>query len=366
MNTPIPLISIIIVNWNSGKYIEQCFEAVFAQTFKNFEIILVDNGSTDNSLESLILRWPQTQFIQLENNIGFAAANNLASKKAKGKWIALLNSDAFPKNDWLEELHKATLQYTGKFFFASCQIQATDSSKLDGTGDEYNVGGIAWRRQNGESVEKASQTINEVFSACGAAAFYPQEAFLEAGGFDVDFFSYLEDVDLGFRLRLLGYKCLYIPQAKVLHIGSASLGIQSEFAIYHSQRNMLWTFIKNMPFPYVFKYLPYHLVMNLGFVLYYGFCYCFCISLKALKDTLIGLPSILRKRKIVQAQIKVAPEEIMRVIQIPKRRNRNLLILIILFPKFVIQFFRAVKRCRAEKLRLKESVDINTVINRLL
>lgn len=279
----------------------------------------------------------------------------MAVKQAKGEWLALLNADAFAEPDWLEKLYEATQKYRDLYFFTSCQIQANSPDKLDGTGDEYNIGGIAWRRQSGESTEKASQTVDEVFSACGATAFYPREAFLQAGGFDEDFFSYLEDVDLSFRLRLLGYKCLYIPQAKVFHVGSASLGKESEFAIYHSQRNMLWTFIKNMPSPYFFKYLPYHIGMNLGFGLYYGLCCCFCISLRALKDTLIGLPSVLKKRKKIQAQIQIAPQEVMRVIHIPKRRNRNPLLLIILLPKLAIQFFRAIKKCREVRYAVKTS-----------
>jgi GT2 family glycosyltransferase len=353
-----PLVSIIIVNWNGGKYIEKCLESVFAQTFKNFEVILVDNGSTDNSSEKILKQWPDIRFIGFEKNMGFAVANNIAIDNAKGEWLALLNTDAFPEPDWLEKLYEATLKYRDLFFFTSCQIQASAPYKLDGTGDEYNIGGIAWRRQSGESIEQASQTVDEVFSACGAAAFYPREAFLKVGGFDSDFFSYLEDVDLSFRLRLLGYRCLYIPQAKVLHVGSASLGKASEFAIYHSQRNMIWVFLKNMPFPYIVKYLPVHIVMNLGYGFFYGLCCCFCISLKAMKDALLGIPSVLSKRKELQSNLQIDPQEVIRLIRLPQPSGRNLLGMIIMLPKFIIQFFIAVKKCRHERRKLFENVSL--------
>jgi GT2 family glycosyltransferase len=292
-----PLVSVVIVYWNGIDFIDRCLDSLFMQTFQDFEVILVDNGSKEHPLMDTAARWPRVKVIRLDKNCGFAVANNVAAGVAKGRWLALLNSDAFPEPGWLESLLEAADGHPDLFFFASCQIQANDPRTLDGTGDEYNIGGVAWRRQSGEPVEQAIRVVDEVFSACGASAFYPKDAFLSVGGFDEDFFSYLEDVDLGFRLRLLGYRCLYVPQAKVLHIGSASSGRDSKFSIYYSQRNMLWTFIKNMPSPYVWKYLPHHIIYNLIYALHYGLCCCPFVSLRAKKDAILGLPAMLRKRK---------------------------------------------------------------------
>lgn len=361
MDIPAPLISVIIVYWNGIKVIDRCLESLFAQTFQDFEVILVENGSNENPLIDMELGWPQVKVIHLEKNMGFAAANNIAAKSARGKWLALLNSDAFPEPQWLDALLDASDKHPDLFFFTSCQIQANDLHTLDGTGDEYNISGIAWRRQSGEPVNQAVQIIDEVFSACGAAAFYPRDVFLDAGGFDENFFSYLEDVDLSFRLRLSGYRCLYVPQAKVLHVGSASLGKESEFAIYHSQRNMLWMFIKNMPSPYLWKYLPLHLAMNIGYALFYTFCCCPCISLRAMKDAILGIPSALRKRREIQANIQIDIQEVMRVIKFHRQINTHPLGFIIFIPKMLIRFILAVRKCRKQRRetgRVAQSIDI--------
>ena len=189
MDISTPLVSVIIVYWNGEKFIDRCLEALFAQTFQDFEVILVDNGSSHNLLDNLQTRWNRIKVVRLEKNIGFAAANNIAAKIANGKWLALLNSDAFPEPNWLSALLEASDKYPELFFFTSCQIQANAPYKLDGTGDEYNIGGIAWRRQSEEHVETAVQIVDEVFSACAAAALYPKDIFLASGGFDESFFS---------------------------------------------------------------------------------------------------------------------------------------------------------------------------------
>jgi GT2 family glycosyltransferase len=344
-----PHVTVIIVYWNGIDFIDRCLKALFAQTFQDFEVILVDNGSTDGAMADIEKHWPQIQALRLDKNLGFAVANNVAAKKAKGEWLALLNSDAFPEPGWLAALLLASEEHPDLFFFASQQIQANDPHLLDGTGDEYNIGGIAWRRQYDMPVEEAVQVVDEVFSACGAAAFYPKDAFLSVGGFDEDFFSYLEDVDLGFRLRLKGFRCLYVPMAKVLHVGSASLGRESEFAIYHSQRNMAWMYLKNMPSPYFWRYLPRHILLNFFFSMYYGFCYCFCISWRAKRDALLGMRTMLRKRKEIQADIRIDTKELTRVIRFPRNKSKNPLGLIIFAPRLLYKFILAVRACRQMK-----------------
>jgi GT2 family glycosyltransferase len=327
----------------------KCLSALFNQTFQNFEVILIDNGSSDNSVSTVASLYPQIKIIQLESNLGFARANNIAVQQSIGKWLVLLNSDVFPEVGWLQALLDAARTYPERSFFASCQIQANNPEKLDGTGDQYNMGGLAWRRQESEQVETAVSEIDEVFSACGAAAMYPRQAFIEAGGFDEDYFSYYEDVDLGFRLRLLGYHCWYVPSARVLHVGSATLGRESEFAIYHTLRNMSWTFLKNMPYPYIFIYLPAHLAIYMAYSLFYAFCCCPCISLRALKDATLGLPAVLKKRKSIQSGLLVSPVEAIRMVSKPKKKRRNPLAVFFLFPALISGFIIAVRKCRRQR-----------------
>lgn len=343
-----PLISVIIVNWNGGGMLQRCLETVFQQTLQDIEVILVDNASTDDSLELVEQRWPSVRIIHMEENKGFAVANNLAAQSAHGTWIALLNSDAFPEPHWLESLIDASQTHSGLFFFASCQIQADDSGKIDGTGDQYNIGGIAWRRQHNEPMNKAVSVMDEVFGACGASAFYPRDAFLGVGGFDESFFSYLEDVDLSFRLRLQGYRCMYVPDARVLHVGSASLGRESEFAIYHSLRNMVWVYFKNMPTPYFWIYLPVHMVMSFGYSSLYALCCCPWVSLRAMRDALLGLPSTLAARKVIQSTRNIDPAEVIRMMKKTSRRKRTLLEVIFLLPRLLIAFVKAVINCRKQ------------------
>ena len=139
------------------------------------------------------------------------------ARLARGQWLALLNADAFPEPDWLERLLEAA-ETIPNAFFASRQIQANSTELLDGEGDVYHISGLAWRRNYGLPVLEKFDT-EEIFSSCAAAALYPRQAFLDAGGFDEDYFSYHEDVDLGFRLRLKGLRCFYVPKAVVYHVG---------------------------------------------------------------------------------------------------------------------------------------------------
>ena len=308
-----PKVSVLISTWNSAKYLPRCLEALAHQTFIDFKVLVVDNGSTDGSVDGLESHWPDIKIIRLHQNIGFAAANNLGARMANGKWLALLNSDAFPEPDWLEQLIRAAENNPEFTFFASRQVQANDQYFLDGAGDAYHVSGMAWRRYYNYPTSQFGLKTEEVFSACAAAALYSREAFLQVGGFDEDFFSYLEDVDLGFRLRLQGFRCLYVPGARVRHVGTASVGTQSDFALYYWQRNFIWSFIQNMPSALLWEALPAHLMANSIYLLNYTLRGRGGISFKAKRDALSGLPRALQKRQDIQKVRKVNSGEILRL-----------------------------------------------------
>jgi GT2 family glycosyltransferase len=297
---------VVIVNSNSGKYLPRALEALERQTFAPAVTYLVDNGSTDGSTDRAEARFPWIEVVRLGRNEGFAAANNVAVRRTDCELVALLNPDAFPEPDWLEKLVEAAGAAPGCASFTSRLMLEGRDGVLDGEGDSYGVNGFAWRRHHGLRVEAGSRSSEravpeEVFSACAAAALYRRAAFLEAGGFDESFFVYLEDVDLGFRLRLRGAGCLYVPESVAHHVGSGVTGRASDFSVYHAQRNMVWTFAKDMPAPLLWLYLPQHLLLNLEAVAWYSLRGQARTILRAKRDALGGLRAIWPKRREVQS-----------------------------------------------------------------
>ena len=307
-----PLVSVIIVYWNHADLLPRCLESLSLQTFQDFEIILVDNGSSDQATDGLKQTYSQLDLRRerLTSNLGFATANNLGAQLARGKWLALLNTDAFPEPDWLEKLLQAAAAHQEFRFFASRQLQANTPELLDGAGDAYHISGLGWRRCYNLPSERYALQLQEVFSPCGAAALYLRDDFLQAGGFDEDYFSYFEDIDLGFRLRLAGKKCLYVPQAVVRHIGSASTKKKSSFSVYYGYRNLIWTFAKDMPGALVWLYLPVHLGTILFFIIYLTLRGQGRVIWRAVFDALSGLPNALTKRRLIQQNRKIRPKEL--------------------------------------------------------
>lgn len=244
-------VSIIIVNYNAGRHLGRCLSALAAQSFRDFEALVVDNASTDDSFEAArqaVSSDPRFVFMRNPANIGFAAANNGAAARARGRWLAFLNPDAFAEADWLGELLAATRRHPGFRLFGSTQIAESDPSRLDGAGDCYALVGLPWRGGFGRPVTELPRQDYEVFSVCAAAALIDAALFRRLGGFDEAFFCYCEDVDLGFRARLHGERCAQVPAARVHHVGGASLP-GGAFARYYGMRNAVLAFTKNMPAP---------------------------------------------------------------------------------------------------------------------
>lgn len=307
-----PLFSVIILFWNSEKFIHRCLNSLQKQTYDNFEVILINNGS-DQPLPD-INEFPllTIKAYQLNENIGFAAGNNYGAKFAQGEYTITLNSDAFPEPDWLENIHKAIEKYPN-CFFASKLVMANDPSRLDGVGDVYHFTGQVWRKYHNYSESSLQLSEKEVFSPCGAAAIYLKEAFDKVGGFDPDYFAYVEDVDLGFRLRLAGCKCIFLPKAVVHHIGSGSTGKRSDFSVYYGQRNLVWTFFKNVPGLLLWVLLPFHILMNILVLFLSFFRKQGKITLKAKFDAVKELPQMINKRRQIQNNRSVSIVHLMKV-----------------------------------------------------
>jgi GT2 family glycosyltransferase len=318
---PIPVdqnntVSVIIINWNGEQFLERCLTALLAQTVKPSEIILLDNASSDASVK-IARRFASVRLIALDQNTGFARGNNLAIKTASrdSEWIALLNPDAFAEPDWLETLLAAAKSNPEFDVFASKLVNASKPTLLDGAGDAYHLSGLVWRLGHGSSMPTSVEHTCEVFSPCAAAALYRHRALLEVGIFDEDYFCYMEDVDLGFRLRLAGYRCLYEPASMVHHVGSGTTGGQhSDFCVYHGHRNLVWAFIKNMPGILFWPLLPMHLLLNLVSIVYFLRKGQGRVILSAKKDAFKGIPKMWRKRKEIQARRSASINDIWHVL----------------------------------------------------
>ena len=309
-----PRVGVVIVSYNPGPHLARCLEAVRAQTLAPHRVIVVDNGSGDGSLASLGFPAGECEIVALGRNTGFAVGANCGIERAADcDWIALLNPDAFPEPGWLEALVRHAAGRPEFALLASRQLMADDPSRLDGAGDVYAVSGLAWRRFFGQPAGDAALSAEEVFSPCAAAALYRRDALVDAGGLDESFFCYFEDVDLAFRMRLRGHRCLYVPDAVVHHVGSAVSGRHSEFSLYHGHRNLVWTWWKNMPGPLVAAYLPHHLVLSVVSLVHFAARGLLRPVLRAKLDALRGLPGVLRRRRHVQASRRADLGDLRRV-----------------------------------------------------
>lgn len=292
-------ITIVIVNWNSGKLLKKCLTHLVAQTHKAEKIIIVDNASNDNSIAEISAF--DIELVRLKKNIGFAAANNMALELISSEYVALLNPDAFPEPSWLEQLFNAAEAHKDISAFGSRQLDGGSPNIIDGIGDRYHISGMPKRYRYGMLQKDCDLVENEIFSACAAAVLYRTKDLRKIGGFDTHFFCYVEDVDLGFRLRLSGYKAMYVPEAVVYHIGSASTGgHHSDFAVYHGHRNLVWVFVKNMPGVLFWFLLPLHIVLNFISIVYFFLKGQLNVIVKAKWHAILNLPVALKQRKQIQ------------------------------------------------------------------
>ncbi len=305
-----PFFSILILFWQSEQYLQRCFQALQAQTFQDFEVVLLDNGASqppDSATLATLQRLALKQ-VHSEINLGFAGGNNLAARSAAGEYLVLLNSDAFPEPDWLATLHQAATAHPG-YCFGSRLVRADNPVILDGEWNVYHASGLAWRKNHNQSATKSATSPRLVMSACAAASAYPRAAFNLVGGFDEEFFAYMEDLDLDMRLQLAGYPFLYLPDATVQHIGSGSTGYRSDFATYYGHRNLIWAFVKNMPGFLFYLLLPAHIFFNLLYLLVGLFIPSGKALLRGKRDALRGLGAMFKKRRIIQSGRKITPFE---------------------------------------------------------
>jgi N-acetylglucosaminyl-diphospho-decaprenol L-rhamnosyltransferase len=292
--------ALVVITYNTRKFFARLFESIAAQTDQNFQLVVWDNGSR-KAERPLAADFPdRTVIVQSEENIGFASANNRAAKLVESEFIVLLNPDAFPEPDWLAALVEAAKRWPDAGGVGSSQIMDEDPTRYDGLGDCYHAAGIAWRGGYGWPRRPLLNEGIETFSPCAAAALYRRTAWDAVGGFDEQFFAYCEDVDLGFRLRLAGWRIRQATRAIVRHVGGGASGKRSDVAIFYCTRNRLWTFAKCMPAGLAWLLLPAHVAMTFAFLGISPFRGTGLATWRGVGAALIGIAAVLRTRRDVQ------------------------------------------------------------------
>ena len=253
--TRAPAASLVILNLNGRRHLAPLLAHLALQSVRDFELIFVDNGSTDGSLalveESCAAYGLTLIVIRNSFNNGFAPASNQGLRAARAAHVVMLNNDTLPEPRWLEHLLATAEQIPGAGMVASKMLFAHNPAMINSAGIAVDAAGIAWDWRGGAADDPGERTVIEIFGPCGGAGLYSRQMMLQLGGFDEDFFAYLEDVDLAWRARLAGWHCFYQPQARLLHAHSATLGDASPTKRFLLGRNKVWTLIKNLPDRYL-------------------------------------------------------------------------------------------------------------------
>lgn len=249
-------ITVIIPNYNGMLFLKACLDALKGQNFKEFETLIIDNGSTDGSVEFIEAFYPEMRLVKREENYGFCNAVNEGIRLAKTPYVLLLNNDTEVEPDFVEELLKAIREDNRIFSVSSKMLNFYNRSVMDDAGDMYSV--IGWQFQRGVGrPETAYQTAREIFSSCAGAAIYRKTVFEKIGFFDESHFAYLEDMDIGYRAKIYGYKNRFCPTARIYHVGSGTSGSKyNDFKVKLSARNSVYLVYKNMPVLQLILNLP--------------------------------------------------------------------------------------------------------------
>ena len=310
--SPSVFFSVIILNWNGRPLLEECLDSVLTQTFRDFETILVDNGSTDGSVEYLQDRYgDRIRIIPLDRNLGYGEGNNRGIEAAHGTWMVFLNNDTQVDSRWLEELSAAANRHPDTAVFACKVLHYDRRDEIDNVGHLLYPDGINRGRGRLEKDRGQYDREEEVFFPSGCAAAYRKDLLDAIGGFDKSFFAYGDDTELGLRARLYGAQCLLAPGAVVYHKYSATSGTYSEFKVYQVERNRVWVMLKYFPLRwilvspfYTMVRMTYHIAAALrgkgasGRFREKGSAWqLFRTVSRAYRDALARLPSVLAERQ---------------------------------------------------------------------
>ena len=249
-------IDIVIPNWNGRRMLEVCLPSIYSQNYEDFTVIVVDNGSTDGSVEYLRSNYPQVTVVELHDNLGFSAAVNRGIQAGSRRWVLLLNNDIEMAPNCLSHLALQAGREPQIKMFALKMLSYHNRTVLDGAGDGVLRGGVGYRFGTLEPDSERYNLKREVFGACGGAALYDRTLFDEVGVFDEEFFAYLEDVDFNLRAARAGHRCCYIPGAVVYHVGSATTGSKiNKLTVRLTTRNNIFVICKNYSLAMLLRFL---------------------------------------------------------------------------------------------------------------
>lgn len=305
-DSPTPRVSVVIPNYNGDAWLTGCLEGLSNQKYRDFETILVDNGSTDGSGSRVTESQPHVRVIALERNRGFAAAVNVGIQAARGTYVALLNTDTIARPAWLGALVQTLDESPAEVGAVASRMLSMDHPDMvDDAGDALAWTGAAQKVGHGRPSREYAER-REVFSPSAGASLYRRSFLEDTGGFDDRFFAYLEDIDLGLRGRIRGYRFVFEPTAEVLHKGHGS-GLAHSSYVRLMTRNRLMLFAKNMPLSL--------LVRNVGKLLS-GQLY-FLLAYRRPVSSLIGygsfigvIPHVLRERRKLKRRTRIRSAEL--------------------------------------------------------
>ncbi len=300
--------SVVVVNYNGEQFLQSCVDSILSQSSPPGEVIVVDNHSADRSLDILNpIKDARLRVLPLSDNVGYPAGCNAGIERSRGDLIAILNNDVVLDPDWLKTL----LDHDSPewSFWASRIEFASPSGVIDSAGDGMAVVGSAFKIGHGDPVDQHLET-REVFGPCAAAALYRRSLLETVGGFDPDFFLVYEDADLNFRARLMGFRCLYVADARVLHGVNSSIGTFTDSYVFHGHRNSEFVFWKNMPTRLLLFYLPERALFNLLALLFFFSQGRGTAFVRAKLDALKASRTVVRKRKRIQGGRTVTSSEV--------------------------------------------------------
>ncbi|MDP1845256.1 MAG: glycosyltransferase family 2 protein [Candidatus Moranbacteria bacterium] len=335
--------AVIIANWNGKKYLKGCLDSLRAQSYKNFRIIFIDNGSEDDSVDFVRTNYPDVILKEIGKNTGFAAGYNLgfrlALKDENIKWLVALNNDTKVDEDYFQEMVNCAKRHPDAGSIQPKILNFYDPEKIDCAGITIAKEGTAHNRGFGEKDKGQFEEEKEIFGANATAALYDREALEKTkqpveNFFDRDFFAYYEDVDLAWRMKLLGYRSYYCPSAKVFHMHSGTSGKFSSFKAFYLHRNYFFAVLKNYPLRLLLKTLFFRffeymrLVYNAisgkkrerEYIGGEGKVQVAKIILRAWRDVLKNFPKLLKKRRIIQKNRKASNADIKKWL---KKFNKN-------------------------------------------